>query len=76
MSTEMNPIFTDNVLNQLSQLPVGTVIMIGFDESVEVYKDSRDLEDGVTVNKFFRTTIWADEHDTRYYQVQGAKKGE
>lgn len=61
MSTDMHPIFTDNVLNQLSQLPVGTVIMIGFDESVEVYKDSRDLEDGVTNHKFFRTTIWTDE---------------
>lgn len=61
MNTNMHPIFTDNVLTALSQLPVGTVIMIGFNESVEVYKDSRDLEDGVTTNKFFRTTIWADE---------------
>lgn len=52
--------FTYEALNQLSQLPVGTVIMIGLDESVEVYKDSRDLEDGVTSHKFQKSILWVD----------------
>lgn len=75
MKTEMNSIFTDNVLNQLSQLPVGTIIEVNGND-IAVFKDACDLKDFVPSHRFFKTTIWADEHDTRYYQVQGAKKGE
>jgi hypothetical protein len=64
MSTEMHPIFTDNVLNQLSQLPENTVIVVNKND-ITVFADGRDYEDYSPIqHKFFRTTIWADEKDS------------
>lgn len=61
MNTEMNPIFTDNVLNQLAQLPEDTIIEICKDD-IKVFECGRDFEDYSPIqHRFFRTTIWADE---------------
>lgn len=61
MNTKMNPIFTDNILSQLAQLPEGTVIDIGKDD-ITVFKNFTDYDDHDPVqHRFFRTTLWVDE---------------
>lgn len=60
MSNETGSIFTYEVLNQLSQLPKGSVIDIDTDV-INVFNDSRDFEDYVPSHKFKRTIMWVDE---------------
>ena len=63
MNKEMNPIFTDHVLDQLSQLPEGTLIEINKND-IKVFKDGRDYEDySPIIHQFFKTTLWVDGRD-------------
>ena len=61
MNTKTNPIFTENVLEHLSQLPEGTIIDINH-EHINVFANFRDLEDYAPMqHHFYKTTIWVDE---------------
>lgn len=63
MNTNMHPIFTDNVLNQLSQLPEDTIISIGRND-ITVFACGRDYEDYSPIqHRFFRTNLWVDEKE-------------
>lgn len=64
MNTHMHPIFTENVLGQLSQLPEDTIIVVNKND-ITVFASGRDFEDYSPIqHRFFKTTIWVDEKDS------------